>query len=244
MAETTLLMTRPRVSGERFVADLPAGVRGRLTVCHSPLLRIVPIADHIDFGDAHGLIFTSANGVAIAAGVTRRRDLPCYCVGEWTTQTARDHGWQARMVGEDAAELIATLRADPPQGPLLHLRGRHGSGDIAGELAPVGCNVVVHVIYEQEVRALSDVAQAALNGPGQVIVPLFSPRTARQFAKVAQIGADVSAVAISEAAVRPLRDLPLKRVIVASRPTAAALADGVEMLANPASRVEGGPSAK
>ncbi|MBI6629465.1 uroporphyrinogen-III synthase [Pontibaca sp. S1109L] len=237
-------MTRPRVSGERFVADLPAVLRERLTVCHSPLLRIVPIAEQIDLDDARGLIFTSANGVAIAADVTDRRNLPCYCVGAWTTQTARKLGWQARMVGEDAAELIATLRANPPQGPLLHLRGRHGSGDIAGELAPVGCSVVVQVIYEQEVLPLTDAAQATLNGPGQVIVPLFSPRTAQQFARVAQIGAEVHAVAISEAAARPLRDLPLKRLIVASRPTAAALADGVEILANQASRVEGGPSAK
>lgn len=244
MVEATLLMTRPRASGERFVADLPAGLRAGLTVCHSPLLRIVPIAESIDFGQARGIIFTSANGVAIAASVTERRDLPCYCVGDWTTQTARDYGWQARMVGEDAAELIATLRADPPQGPLVHLRGRHGSGDIAGELAPVGCKVVVQVIYEQETLPLDDAAQAVLSGAGQVIVPLFSPRTAQRFAEVARIGADVHAVAISEAAARPLRDLPLKRLIVAARPTAAALADGVEMLANPVSRVEGGSSAK
>lgn len=244
MAQTTLLMTRPRAAGARFVADLPDELRASLTVCHSPLLRIVPIAEHIDFGAARGIIFTSANGVAIAAGATARRDLPCHCVGEWTTRTAREHGWQARMVGEDAAELIATLRADPPPSPLLHLRGRHGSGDIAGALAPVGCEVIVQVIYEQEVLALDDAAQTVLAGPGPVIVPLFSPRTARQFAKVARIGADVRAAAISDAAAAPLRDLPLQRLIVATRPTAAALADAVEMLAKPASRVEGGPDAQ
>lgn len=235
MAKPTLLMTRPPAASERFVAALPAALRAGLAVHHSPLLRIVPLTQRVEFADARGVVFTSENGVATASGLTERRDLPVYCVGAWTTQKAREAGWRAVMLGENAAEMIAAMQADPPEGPLLHLRGRHGSADIAGALAPGGCELRVQVIYEQELLELDSRAQALLAGPGVVIAPLFSPRTAQQFARSAPArGASAGALrlaAISEAAARPLRAMRPEQLVIATRPTAGALADSVGQLA-------------
>jgi len=104
-----LLMTRPREASEQFVARLPPPLRARLTLVFSPLIRIEPAATAIDFGGARGLIFTSSNGVQVATGLTSRRDLPCYCVGEATTHAAQLAGWQAECAGTNAEGLIATL---------------------------------------------------------------------------------------------------------------------------------------
>ena len=85
----TLLMTRPQGASERFVARLPQDLRQRLAPIYAPLIGIVPVTSGIGFADAKGLIFTSANGVQIAASLTRHRDLPCYCVGEATLRSSR-----------------------------------------------------------------------------------------------------------------------------------------------------------
>jgi uroporphyrinogen-III synthase len=237
-----LLMTRPQEASDRFVAALPAALRARLNIVVSPLLDIVTTATEIDMGDARGLIFTSVNGVAAAAGLTGRRDLPCHCVGDVTAAAARAAGWQARAVGDNAEAMIAALIADPPPAPLLHLRGAHGSGDVAGRLTDAGIPTRLHAIYDQPLLPLSAPALALLDGTDPVIAPLFSPRTARHFAGLARGRAPLFLAALSPAVAEPLETLAFRALDVAIRPDAASMVPLIADLAERANRVEGGPA--
>lgn len=232
-------MTRPQGAAERFVARLPGDLRARLTVVNSPLVAIVPVATRLDIGDARGLIFTSANSVRIAAGLTPRRDLPCFCVGQATTLAAEQAGWQATCVGAQAEMLISTLHQARPDGPLLHLRGTHSRGDVAARLTGLGCLTRQQVIYDQPLLPPSGAARNILAGPAPVIVPLFSPRIARQFAKMCTGPAPLYLAALSKAVAEPIKALNYRGLTIASDPTADAMVRCVEQVINDAARVEG-----
>jgi uroporphyrinogen-III synthase len=79
----------------------------------------------------------------------------------------------------------------------LHVRGEHSRGDIAGRL---GEQIGEVVAYRQVSVPLSEKAREKLAGKHEVILPLFSPRTAQLFFKHdLQINAPVHVVAISNA---------------------------------------------
>lgn len=238
-----LLMTRPRAASERFVAQLSPELRDRLTPMYSPLLDIRPTDGAIDLDGMRGLIFTSANGVTVAAHRTGDRSLPAYCVGQATTATAQQAGWAAEMAGESAEELIATLLHWRPDSPLMHLRGEHTRGDVAERLTQSGLRVQEQAIYDQQLLPFTAEAQAALAGNRPVIAPLFSPRTARQFADLWTGPAPLWLVAMSEAVAKPLETLTFQRLKVAKRPEADAMRVAVEKLVRQAMRVEGAQDA-
>jgi len=148
--------------------------------------------------DAHyqGLIFTSENGVMAYAKAQGRKDLPAYCVGERTAKAARDAGLQAKSANGSADELVAMVQADSHGDLLLHIRGAHTRGDVAGRF---GAQVDEVVAYRQIAMPLNDVAQAALAAGRVMILPVFSPRTAQIFFKAAgRITAPLRIVAISQ----------------------------------------------
>ncbi len=234
-----LLMTRPRAASERFVAQLPERLRSRVQVIYSPLLDIRPMEQAVDTTGVRGLIFTSANGVAAAAAQDVRRDLPAYCVGPATTETARQAGWAARMAGQTAEELVAKLLKERPESPLLHLRGEHSRGNIAKRLTDLGVTVLEQPIYQQRLLPLSPQAQAIAIGTAPVIVPLFSPRTARQFADVWRGTAPLFLAAISQASAESLENLAFAHLRVAKRPTPKKMRKTVKKLAKHALRLEG-----
>ncbi len=235
-----LLLTRPLAASQRFAGQLPARLRSRVDLCMSPLLDIVTIAHAVDWGDARGVIFTSANGVTVAAGLSDRRDLPCYCVGQATTRAARAQGWRAEMLGDTADALIATLSGRDVAGPLLHPGGVHRRGNIAQTLSKAGLPVRTQAIYDQVEVPLSAAARILLDGPNPVIAPVFSPRTARQFAREATGKAPLYAVALSEAVAKPLAGLGAQPVEVARTPDAGAMIEAIESLLNRMGRVETG----
>lgn len=242
--DLTLLMTRPRPASRRFVAGLPRVLRSRLRIFYAPLIEIALTASRIDPGPARGLIFTSANGVECAARLLPKRDLPCYCVGSATTQAARRAGWQANLSGATADELVRSLVQMRPDGPLLHICGAHTRGDVARRLTRAGVSTEALTVYDQRLVPFADEAQRLLDATDPVIVPLFSPRTARHFADLFKGHAPVYAAALSDAVAAPLRGLGLRAIEMAPRPDSASLIGAVEKLANLASRVEGGPGAQ
>ncbi|MCE8534250.1 uroporphyrinogen-III synthase [Ruegeria pomeroyi] len=236
-------MTRPRGASERFVAGLRPEIRAALTPIFSPLLRIEPTVEALDFGSAAGLIFTSSNGVGIAARLTVDRSLPCFCVGRATTRMAAQAGWSATMAGESAEALIAGMLARRPETPLLHLRGEHGRGEVAANLTRMGLRTGEQVIYAQRLLPFSDEAQRVLTGDKPVIAPVFSPRTARQFAELLNGTPQISVVAMSEAVKKPFENIKLSDLIVAKTPDADAMRDAIEIAVTRAIRVEGRPGA-
>nr|WP_281361073.1 uroporphyrinogen-III synthase [Sulfitobacter maritimus] len=225
MTQPRLLLTRPPQSSAVFLKRLPSALHKGVVV--SPLIEIVPSGDAPDLSGYAGVIFTSANAVANAPAGEGR---PAYCVGPQTTEAALAAGWQAQMSGFDAVSMIAELSGRADLGPLLHLAGLHRRGDIAGDLTATGLTTDVHTLYEQRLLALSDEAQHLLQGDDPVLVPLFSPRSAAQFAREAARTAQVLAVSISDAAAQALEGLPLRAHDVAALPTGEAMAEAVEKL--------------
>lgn len=230
-----LLLTRPRPAAERFAGLLTQRIGKTARIVLSPLIEIAPLPGAQAPVSASGVIFTSSNAVRIAGA----HAIPAYCVGEATTAAACRAGWQASCLGENAAELIAALARSPRPGPLLHLRGRHLRVDIAAELSARGVECADRVIYDQRLLPFTPEAQGLLAGPAPVIAPLFSPRTARQFADAGQPMRETHAVALSKAVAEPLKTRGFTSVTCAAHPTAGAVLDEISPLWNRLSRVEG-----
>lgn len=218
----TILLTRPQEASARFAAQI-GGVTG-WPVLIAPLLRIVPVAhDAARLRDAVGLVFTSENGVA-AAGEGRGR--PAICVGPRTAQAARAAGFEATAGPGDAARLMPML-AGLGLG-WLHPRGAH----IAAELPVPGITV-----YDQQALPLSAAGRALLRGQAPVVLPLFSPRSARLAAQAARdAAAPLWLAAISAAAAAAWGQaggpVPARRV-VADAPDAGGMARAIAALGPP-----------
>ncbi len=232
----TILITRPAAAAERFVAALrAAGINTSVIV--SPLLQVVSTAAVPSFAGFSGVIFTSVNGVEVApAG-----DLPAWCVGEATAAAARAKGWRAIAAGGDAETLVAKVLEERPQGPLLHLRGQVSRGDVAARLSKAGIPTREMIVYDQELRGLSDQAIDILTRENPVIVPLFSPRTAAQFGEeLAKIkgNAPVFMATMSGAVAEAAKDVPVTERIVAAQPDVKAMIDAVLGLMDAVDNVE------
>ncbi len=199
-----LLMTRPGDDSERTAARIGADV------IVAPILQIVPVDhDGAALARAPGLVFTSAHAVA-SAGPGRGR--PAICVGERTGQVARDAGF-AVIQGAGTADSLAPLIAASPV-PLVHPHGRH----LAQRLAVPGV-----VVYDQRPQPLTARARAALMGARPVVVPVYSPRSARLLAGMAAgARAPLWLVAISDAAAAAWT-APAARRAVADQPSGRAM---------------------
>lgn len=234
-----LLMTRPRAASQRFVAQLSPEAQETLEVIYSPLLDIQPTGVEVDLTSVRGLIFTSSNGVSIAARQVEGRDLPVFCVGSATTEMARRAGWQATNAGETSEALIGTLLQRRPESPLLHLRGEHVRGNIAQTLTQLGLSVRDQAIYDQRLLEFSPEARTTLDGVTPVIAPLFSPRTARQFADLGAGNAPIWLAALSDAVAKPLETIDFQSLKIAKRPESDAMCKVVEKLVKQVNRLEG-----
>lgn len=163
-----LLLTRPEPASGRF-ADQAAGLGLRVVI--SPVLRIVPIAhDAARLHAAEALVFTSENAVPIAGPGRGRAAL---CVGPRTAEVAQAAGYQAVAGPGDAERLMPMLRDLGPG--WLHPHGVH----VAKVLPVAGM-----AVYDQLPAAPSAAALAALTGAEPVLLPLFSPRSARLMSEV------------------------------------------------------------
>lgn len=180
-----VLITRPDPAARRFAAQVEAlGLRHVM----APLLRIVAVPhDAQAVRDAKGLVFTSENGVRFAGPGQGR---PAWCVGPRTAEAARKAGYDVTEGPGDAAGLI----------PLIGNLG-------AGWLHPHGAHVAARlpvpglVVYDQQALPLPPEGAALLQGRAPVILPLFSPRSARLAARAtADHAASLWIVPISAAA--------------------------------------------
>ena len=199
-----LLLTRPGDDSERTAAQIGADV------IVAPILQIVPVDhDGAALAQAPGLVFTSAHAVA-SAGPGRGR--PAICVGERTGQVARDAGFAVIQGAGTADSLVPLIAASPV--PLVHPHGRH----LAQRLAVPGI-----VVYDQRPQPLTARARAALMGARPVVVPVYSPRSARLLGGMAAgARAPLWLVAISDAAAAAWT-APAARRAVADQPSGRAM---------------------
>lgn len=215
-------MTRPFAAAQRFVNEMPAELRARIVPLFSPLLEIVPMHDAATIAANTATIFTSSNGVAYGPEGAGRT---AFCVGAATTERAIARGWAAQMVGQDAEALVNVLATTPATKPLVHIRGWHTRGDIAARLRRSGHSVEEVIAYDQVLQPLNEQARRALAGDQTVIVPLFSPRTATQFAKEVQQTTSLHVVALSSAVAAAAH--PAEVNVIAARPDAHAMYDAI-----------------
>lgn len=214
-AMPTLLLTRPEADSRRFAAMLP-GVRHVI----SPILRIVPVPhDGARLAAAEALVFTSQHAIPVA-GPGRGRT--AFCVGPRTAALARDAGFAVIEGPGDAERLEPMLKASDLR--LLHPHGRH----VARHLPVEGM-----VVYDQQPLPLSSEVHALLAGAGPVILPLFSPRSARLLAAEAgPVRASLWLAPISRAAQEAWSG-PVDRCEVAQSPDAEGLAAAIRRLIAP-----------
>ena len=216
-ATPILLMTRPSAASQGFVDKLT----GTFSLIMSPLIGISFVGALPDMAGYHGLIFTSVHGVDayVRAGGPR---LPAYTVGQTTARAAQDAGFAAQSADGNADDLVAMLGRVQGAGPLLHVRGVHGAGNVAQRLTAAGLTAHEVVMYDQPEIPLTEPACLALTGETPVIAPVFSPRTAELLAQN-PIKAPLLVAAMSEAVAKPLLGLHKTELMIAKRPESPAM---------------------
>lgn len=230
-APLTLLLTRPAPDAARFADQIRAhlGAVPALQIVIAPLMQIV--ARPVALPAAQALIFTSHNAIAPYVAQAPAAGRRAYCVGMRTAQAARAAGFDVVEGPGDAAALLALIRRNHRGGRLLHPRGAEVAVPVADLLNQAGIETVEVVIYDQAPMPLSPEAQALLQGSGPVIVPLFSPRSARLFAQAAATAtASLWIAALSPAVAAGLGTLPVAQLAIASAPNATALLQAVAQL--------------
>lgn len=223
-----VLLTRPRAQSLAFARALSARFGAGVQPVIAPLMEVEALAPPLPEGPFAGVIFTSANAVAAVAGLTALPRL-AWCVGDRTAEAARAAGFAARSAGGDAGALVAAIRADPPGGKLLHLRGAETRGAVADQLVSAGLETVSLVVYRQQAQPMPEEGRAVLAAVGPVIVPLFSPESARRL--VAELTpppqAELRLVAMSAAVAQSAAPLGWAWQGLAARPDAGAMLDAV-----------------
>ncbi len=226
MVRDRVLITRPPPGAERTEAMLAArGLRGVI----APFLVITPLAaspNDPGAGDVQAILVTSAN--AIPALPSRLFHVPLLAVGDATAACARDAGFASFASADGDAAALAALtaaRCDPAAGPLLLATGRGHGAALAADLRARGFTVAVRTVYASDpVRHFPDLAAATL-AEGRLRAALFfSAAAARAFAAtlpraIRPALAAVDALAIADAAARPIAPLPWRAVRAALHPT-------------------------
>lgn len=236
----TLLLTRPVEASDRFAAQLRGVMDARMPrVLTAPLIRVDYAGRLPDMTGVAALVFTSANGVRAYVAAGGPRDRPAWAVGEATAEAARRAGLAPRAAGGDARALVETVTRARPAGRLLHVHGEHARGEVAQKLRAAGLDAGEAVLYRQILLPLTDAAAQALDGGTPVVVPLFSPRTAGQFAAQHRGRAPLLLAAMSAPVAREVAHLPSARLMVAERPDAPAMLRAVVSLLDLAARLEG-----
>lgn len=226
-----VLLTRPAAQSQRFAQRLREEL-GEVAIAISPLMQpefLMPELPDIAFA---ALILTSETGVEAARRISAAgQALPglAFCVGDRTADAARSAGFDALSAKGDANDLIGVMRHHPSPGPFLFLHGTDTRGDIAERLNSDGKHTVARASYTQKEVALSAEAAALLAGDHRLIVPVFSPRSARLLvgARPKDAQSLVWVVAISPAAAAEVALLQPRQIIIADRPDAEAMLHAV-----------------
>ena len=229
-----LLLTRPR-EDSLALADVLAQ-RG-VDALIEPMMTIrLDEQARLDLSGVQAVLLTSANGARALAAASRdraARHVPVLAVGCATAQAARDAGFGTVTAADgdvDALAALAAARLRPDAGRLVHVAGRVSTGDLAARLCAAGFEAERVPLYDAvAVGAFSPPARQALEAQTLAGAALFSPRTARLFAKLLrESGLETTARALtafclSQAVAVALETLSWKRVCVAARPRQEAL---------------------
>jgi uroporphyrinogen-III synthase len=222
-SRVSLLLTRPEGSSLRLLGAVESALGAAVPAVISPVIAITPLADHWDGEPVGGLVLSSEHGAEMAGRMGFPAGLPAYCVGDQTARTAAARGFAAVSAAGDADDLVALILGRSPKGPLVHLRGDHARGNIAARLNEAGLPCSERVVYAQTAQRLTPAARELLSGPGIVLAPLFSPRSAALLAGQGPFAATLHIVAISAAVAAAAAPLAPASVVIAAQPEGPAM---------------------
>lgn len=227
------LLTRPSAQSERFAGQLRQRFGQEIAITISPLLAPTFLEPRFPTDPVAALIFTSETGVeAFQRHRTRPPGLPkrAFCVGARTAKAAKFAGLEPVSADGDAAALITMLRTQKIKGLLLHICGYHTRGEIVENLAAAGMQAEARVAYRQTEQSLSKAAITLLSGESPVLVPMFSPRSARLFCDQAlALGplAPITFAVLSKAVGDSISSQLEAKLCYADNPTAESLIDAI-----------------
>jgi uroporphyrinogen-III synthase len=227
-AATPVLVTRPAPQADRFSAGLVAAFGRLVRPVIAPLMQVEHLTPDLPEQSFTALILTSETAAARAGALMKTSlILPklAYCVGDRTAEAARESGFDARSAAGAADDLVALILSRPDDGPLLWLRGRDVATDIALALTAAGRSVTSAAVYAQTAVPLSSAALELLARTGLLVVPVFSPRSARLLAAAipANAKATILPVAISARARAALPAGLRSAAVLADAPDAPAM---------------------
>jgi uroporphyrinogen-III synthase len=227
-----VLITRPQAEAEALAKALAARFGARVRPVVTPLISPRFLTPVIPDQPYAAVIFTSAQAVPAANRLSIKLPKLAWCVGRKTAAVARAAGFDAQSADGDVEALAKALLDNPPHGGVLYLRGVDTNGNLLEKLRSFGLNADEAVVYTQEPQALSDEASALLSSEVDLIVPLFSPRTATLFRAAVPpiIVARLHLAAMSAAVAAGVADLPLCAKVIARRPDLDNMLDAVETL--------------
>jgi uroporphyrinogen-III synthase len=229
-----VILTRP-LRASSLLADrlTQTGLFGR--ICISPLISTAINDVTVDVSDVDGVIFTSANAANSVGGHKKT----AWCVGDSTARAARDKGWLAKSVDGDVETLFRRIVAEGQGQRLIHLRGDHSLGDLAPRLSNAGIYARELITYRQLTHDLTSEAKQRLSREKPVIVPLYSPRTARQFVLQAPFEAPLITACMSEQVEVELQNLLQVACIVSNRPTGDGMLEAINLAKDVYCRIAG-----
>lgn len=220
----TLLLTRPLAASQRFAQAFRGRFGADWPVVISPLMATTFLAPDLPDVEPEHLLFTSETAVAAHCRLTAGRRATAWCVGPRTTAAARAAGFAVREGPGDAPALAALLKASPPGGAILWPHGADIAHDLVADLAQAGIALRALTVYRQGPCPPTALAAELLATPRPVLLPLFSPRSARlvidafpDAAAPLLVAALGPAVAAAAAPLRP------QRLSVADRPDSESL---------------------
>ncbi len=222
-ASLPVIVTRAEPGASETAARLEAmGVQALV----SPVLSVQSDASVAlpDLSTVSGLVFTSANGVRTFVERSNDRSHAAWSVGPATAAAAREAGFdqvfESAGNAVDLANFIAA-HATPGPKPLLHVANAAAKGDLKSTLAELGFTVTFAPLYAMQPAAvLAPGAVNALEAGQACIVLVHSAKGAERFATLIDDldFQNTFAVAISDAALAPLADLPLTGRYTATNP--------------------------
>ena len=172
-----------------------------------PLFELRPVDSRLDLEGIGALAFTSANGVRAFAERSTVRALRVFAVGDATCEAAKAVGFRTVLSTRgDVSALAAGIRTRKRDltGPVLHPGAAEPAGDLAGELAADGIEVISVPLYEAVERKLDE---SLLGRLGEFHAALLhSPNAARALARLLRTNPapQMTALCLSKAVAAPL----------------------------------------
>ncbi len=233
----TIILTRPQQASQQTMNDL-ATLVPQDAIRISPLLSIEPTGVDVELAEGENVIFTSRNAVEHVPAQSRI----AWCVGDATAKAATQKGWHAISAGGDAETLFQRITTTPNPGSLMHLRGEVATGNLAQRLIDANIQTRDVVVYRQIPKDMTAEAGKLLSGGNPVILPLYSPNTARHLCAQGPFRAPLVLVAISKAVEKELLSLPRVTCIVSDAATGASMLNAIKLAWDLSCRIEHRPN--